>query len=133
MTLRKTVDERWWNLYMNDNGCKEHFNGLHLLCAFYGNDEEDSDTLMQSMATNRNYQIETLEFATSEDNSERLVKLFYVERSVPRGVFAHLHSQLGSNLTTLKLERKKDKEGLQTWEDWGRMIFNYDDKTECIK
>ena len=109
MTLRKTVAERWWNLYMNDNGCKEQFNGLHLLCAFYGNDEEDSDTLMQSMATNRNYQIETLEFATSEDNMKDSLNSFMWNDQYPEGFFAHLHSQLGSNLNTLKLERKKDK------------------------
>jgi len=70
MSSRKTVAERWWDIYLNDDGCKKNFNGLHLVCALYGDDEEDSDTLMQSMAGNKHYQLENLEFSSnSSDDS----------------------------------------------------------------
>ena len=65
-TMNKSVSERWWNLYLDDRRCKRHFNGLHLVCAMYGDCPEDSDTLMQSMAGNKNYQLENFEFTDDE-------------------------------------------------------------------
>ena len=83
--MNKSVTERWWDLYLNDDGCKKNFNGLHIVCALYGDDEEGSDFIMQSMAGNKNYQLENFEFT----DNESLFKdgVFDVERSTPRGVF----------------------------------------------
>lgn len=128
MTSRKTVPERWWNIYLNDDGCKKNFNGLHLVCALYGDDEEDSDTLMQSMAGNKHYQLENLEFSSDDSLFNDTISSCMWNDQYPEGYFAHLHSQLGSKLKMLELERKKDENGLQTWENWGWMIYQCDTK-----
>lgn len=132
MASNKNVANRWWDLYMNDDDCREYFNGLHLLCALYGNDEDDSDTLMQSMTANRDHQIETLEFATSRDKLKQALKSCMWNEQHPEGFFARLHSQLGPRLWTSKLERvETDQQNPQTWEDWGWMIYYYDAKLRC--
>ena len=128
MNSRKTVPERWWNIYLNDDGCKKNFNGLHLVCALYGDDEEDSDTLMQSMAGNKHYQLENLEFSSDDSLFNDTISSCMWNDQYPEGYFAHLHSQLGSKLKMLELERKKDEDDLQTWENWGWMIYQCDTK-----
>lgn len=124
MATLKTVSERWWDLYLNDNGCKKNFNGLHLICPLYGDDEEDSDTLMQSMVRNRHYQLENLEFS-SNSNDESLFKETLVScmwnDQYPEGFFAHLQSELGLALG-LKATSK-----VKNWEKWGWDIIRYDD------
>ena len=128
MNSRKTVPERWWNIYLNDDGCKKNFNGLHLVCALYGDDEEDSDTLMQSMAGNKHYQLENLEFSSDDSLFNDTISSCMWNDQYPEGYFAHLHSQLGSKLKMLELERKNDEDGVQTWENWGWMIYQCDAK-----
>lgn len=85
MAARKTVTQRWWDLYLNDDGCKKNFNGLHLLCALYG-DAEDSDTLMQSMAGNKHHQLVALEFATSEDQIKETLNSCMWNDQCPEGI-----------------------------------------------
>jgi len=128
MATRKTVTERWWDIYLNDDGCKKNFNGLHLLCALYGDDEEDSDTLMQSMAGNKHYQLENLEFSSDDSLFNDTISSCMWNDQYPEGYFAHLHSQLGSKLKMLELERVQTNRYRQTWEDWGWEIFYYDAK-----
>jgi hypothetical protein len=143
MAARKTVSDRWWNLYLNDDGCKKNFNGLHLVCAMYGDAEEDSDTLMQSMAANRNYQLENFEF--SSDSSD--VSLFNDTISscmwnvqYPEGYFAHLQSELpdiqvisGISQRTFVPVGRRGGRRLQTWEEWGWSIIRKDDEIKAGK
>ena len=123
MTTLKTVSERWWDLYLNDNGCKKNFNGLHLICPLYGDDEEDSDTLMQSMVRNRNYQLENFEFSSNTNDEslfkETLVSCMWNEQ-YPEGFFAHLQSELALLLNL------KTKSIVDNWEKWGWEIIHYD-------
>uniref|UniRef100_A0AB39J8R8 Uncharacterized protein n=1 Tax=Florenciella sp. virus SA2 TaxID=3240092 RepID=A0AB39J8R8_9VIRU len=93
MAMRKTVTERWWDIYLNDDGCKKNFNGLHLLCALYGDDEEDSDTLMQSMARNKNYQLENLEFSSNDSLFNDTLSSCMWNDQYPEGYFAHSHKE----------------------------------------
>jgi len=124
MNARKTVSDRWWNLYLNDDGCKKNFNGLHLVCAMYGDAEEDSDTLMQSMAANRNYQLENFEFSSdSSDDSlfkDTLNSCMWNDQ-YPEGYFAYLQTELGLALG-LKATSK-----VKNWEKWGWDMIRYDD------
>ena len=96
MAARKSASDRWWNLYLNDDGCKKNFNGLHLVCAMYGDAEEDSDTLMQSMARNKNYQLENLEFSSDSNNeslfNDTLSSCMWNDQ-YPEGYFAHSHKE----------------------------------------
>ena len=94
MTTRKTVAERWWDLYEDDLGCNENFNGLHLICSLYGDDIEDSDDLMQSMAHNDNYQLECLTCSTSERLFKETLNSCMWNDQYPEGYFAHIQSQL---------------------------------------
>ena len=98
--MNKNVSERWWNIYLNDDGCKKNFNGLHLVCAMYG-DGDDSDTLMQSMAGNKNYQLENLEFSSNDSLFKDTISSCMWNDQYPEGYFAHLQSELpdirGSN------------------------------------
>ena len=130
MASNKNVANRWWDLYMNDDECREYFNGLHLLCALYGNDEDDSDTLMQSMTANRDYQIETLEFATV-GQTERSVKVLYVEQQHPEGFFARLHPNWAPDFGRRSSRALKLINPTTNLEDWGWMIYYYDAKLRC--
>ena len=49
---RDAIADRYFNLYKGDR-----LNGLHLVAFWYGDDPEDSDTLMQSATNNYNFQL----------------------------------------------------------------------------
>jgi hypothetical protein len=120
MAVYKTPSERWWQLYLDDNGYKENFNGLHLICALYGDDEEDSDTLMQSMVGNKHGQLFALEHCDSESMFKETISSCMWRDQYPEGFFAHLQSQL---CLVLGL---KTKSRVQNWERWGWDIIQYD-------
>ena len=143
MATLKTVSERWWDLYLNDNGCKKNFNGLHLICPLYGDDEEDSDTLMQSMVRNRHYQLENLEFS-SNSNDESLFKETLVScmwnDQYPEGFFAHLQSELPDIRVVSGIRHRAQiftpdfgGKRIQTWEEWGRNIIRMDNEARADK
>ena len=123
--MGKTVTQRWWDLYLDDRGCKKNFNGLHLLCALYG-DAEDSDTVMQSMARNYHHQLFPLEFVETDWQFKESLSSCMWNDQYPEGFFAHLQSQL-PKVRVISLERVQTKTGLQTWEEWGSEIIYCDD------
>tara|TARA_Y100000389_G_scaffold204520_1_gene257673 strand:+ start:1547 stop:2173 length:627 start_codon:yes stop_codon:yes gene_type:complete len=127
MAARKTAAERWWDLYLNDDGCKKNFNGLHLVCAMYGDDEEDSDTVMQSMARDYHHQLFPLEFVTKESQFKESISACMWNDQYPEGFFAHLQSQL-PKVRVLNLERAQRKTALQSWEEWGWEIIHCDNE-----
>lgn len=118
--VHSTVTARWWALYNNDNGCKKNFNGLHLICALYGDDEENSDTLMQSMAGNKHHQLFALENCDSECQFKETLRSCMWNYQYPEGFFAHLQSQLALLLNL------KTKSIVDNWEKWGWEIIHYD-------
>jgi len=93
MTSRKTVAERWCDLYDDDLGCNESFNGLHLICALYGDDIEDSDDVMQSMAHNDNFQLECLTSCTRESLFKETLSSCMWNDQYPEGYSAHIQSR----------------------------------------
>ena len=134
------MTERWWDLYEDDTGCKKIFNGLHLVCAMYGDDEYDSDTLMQSMAGNKHHQLVALEFATSEDQMKETLSSSMWNDQYPEGYFANLQSQLpdirvisGIRQRTYVLAPCAGGRRLQTWEEWGWSIIRMDDEAKVDK
>lgn len=132
----KTVTERWWDLYLNDNGCKENFNGLHLLCALYGDDEEDSDTLMQSMAGNRHHQLFALEFCNDDSLFKESLSSCMWNDQYPEGFFANLQSELPDIRVISGIRQRTFVPGgkrLQTWEEWGWDIIRMDDEAKADK
>jgi hypothetical protein len=86
---QKTFTERWWDLYLKDYGCSANFNGLHLICALYGDDEDDSDTLMQSMARNDRNELFLLEDAKSDSQFKETLTSCTWNDQYPEGFFAH--------------------------------------------
>ena len=136
MTSRKTVPERWWNIYLNDDGCKKNFNGLHLVCALYGDDEEDSDTLMQSMAGNKHYQLANLEFSSDDSLFNDTISSCMWNDQYPEGYFAHLQSELPDIRVVSGISQRTFVPGgtrLQTWEEWGWNMIRMDDEAKAGK
>ena len=122
--MNKTVSDRWWDLYLNDDGCKKNFNGLHLVCAMYG-DCEDSDTVMQSMARNKNYQLENFEFSTDDSIFNDTISSCMWNDQYPEGYFAHLQSQL-PKLRRLDIRPYTDIPTFKNWEEWGWDLLSID-------
>mgnify|MGYP004105537143 CR=1 FL=1 len=136
VTMKKTVTERWWNIYLNDDGCKKNFNGLHLVCALYGDDEEDSDTLMQSMAGNKHYQLENLEFSSDDSLFNETISSCMWNDQYPEGFFANLQSELPDIRVISGIRQRTFAPGgkrLQTWEQWGWDIIRMDDEAKADK
>ena len=133
--MNKNVSERWWNIYLNDDGCKKNFNGLHLVCAMYG-DGDDSDTLMQSMAGNKNYQLENLEFSSNDSLFKDTISSCMWNDQYPEGYFAHLQSELPDIRVVSGISQRTFVPGgtrLQTWEEWGWSIIRMDDEAKADK
>ena len=136
VTMKKTVTERWWNIYLNDDGCKKNFNGLHLVCALYGDDEEDSDTLMQSMAGNKHYQLENLEYSSDDSLFNETISSCMWNDQYPEGFFANLQSELPDIRVISGIRQRTFAPGgkrLQTWEQWGWDIIRMDDEAKADK
>ena len=134
--MKKTVTERWWNIYLNDDGCKKNFNGLHLVCALYGDDEEDSDTLMQSMAGNKHYQLENLEYSSDDSLFNETISSCMWNDQYPEGFFANLQSELPDIRVISGIRQRTFAPGgkrLQTWEQWGWDIIRMDDEAKADK
>ena len=127
--MNKSVTERWWDLYLDDRRCKRHFNGLHLVCALYGDCDEDSDTLMQSMAKNKNYQLENFEFTDNESLFKDTLSTSMWNDQHPEGYFAHLQSQL-PKIRRLDICPYTNFPISKNWEEWGWNIISID---EAIK
>jgi hypothetical protein len=136
MAVYKTPSERWWQVYLDDNGYKENFNGLHLICALYGDDEEDSDTLMQSMVGNNHGQLFALEHCDSESLFKETISSCMWNDQYPEGFFAHLQRQL-PDIRVISGIREREQifayggTRLQTWEEWGRNIIMMDDEAKA--
>ena len=135
-TMPKTITERWWDLYPDDNGCKNNFNGLHLLCSLYGDDEEDSDTLTQSMAGNKHHQLTALEFSSTDIQFKESLSSCMWNEQYPEGFFAHLQSELPdirviSGIRVRAQIFAYEGKRLQTWEEWGRNIIMMDDEAKA--
>lgn len=133
LNKQETIMNRWWALYNNDLGCKKFFNGLHLLAALYGDDEEDSDTFMQSMTGNKHGQLFVLEFATEESQLKETLASCMWNEQYPEGFFAHLCSQLPKLQVMSGISQREQifaKEGkrLETWEEWGKKVIHYDER-----
>jgi len=138
MTACKTVAERWWNLYLDDEGSKKNFNGLHLVCAMYGDAEEDSDTVMQSMACNYHQQLFPLEMDVADGLFKASLSSCMWNDQYPEGFFAHLQSELPDIRVVSGIRHRAQifaHEGirLQTWEEWGRNIIRMDDEAKADK
>ncbi len=122
--MNKTVSERWWDLYLNDDGCKKNFNGLHLICAMYG-DGEDSDTVMQSMARDYHNQLFPLEFVKTDSQFKESLSSCMWNDQYPEGYFAHLQAQL-PKLRRLDIRPYTDVPTFKNWEEWGWDLISID-------
>ena len=135
--MNKTVSERWWDLYLNDDGCKKNFNGLHLVCSMYG-DGEDSDTVMQSMARDYHNQLFPLEFIKTDSQFKESLSSCMWNDQYPEGFFARLQSEL-PDIRVISGIRKRVQifapggKRQQTWEEWGRNIIRMDDEAKADK
>ena len=62
------IDSRYFDLYKGDK-----LNGLHLVAFWYGDDPEDSDTLMQSATNNYNLQLDVLESCNTKKQLQEIL------------------------------------------------------------
>ena len=133
--MNKTVSDRWWDLYLNDDGCKKNFNGLHLVCSMYG-DCEDSDTLMQSMACDYHNQLFPLECAKTDSQFKESLSSCMWNDQYPNGFFTQLQSGLPDIRVISGIRERTFAPGgqrLQTWEEWVRSIIQMDDEAKADK
>ena len=65
MNSRKTVPERWWNIYLNDDGCKEELQRTSSFVPCMAMMRR-IQILLCSIAGNKHYQLENLEFSSDD-------------------------------------------------------------------